>query len=346
MSEVSCTVTGTKHLAMYLNICCLLLPLLAASVSAANDLVFKKIEVQMGAVGSDDDIRMKICDGATCCTTDKLSNLLGSEWVAKKKEKWDGGKLGNCSRVKFNDKLTSIGVIILKNGKKEGPEVANMNITAQIGKDKKAVTVFKCGSYKLSKTDKEKAGVCVDRNLQTNKFLPPPSVQPKTSYSVNMVSVQIGDDGTDDDVSLEICSSGVCCDTGKLDKRLRDDWKKKKLEKWEKKHLGACKAKTFDACKGFDVAVKKKAGKDTLKVSTITLELADTDNSSVKKNFVCSDYNVGAKDTVTRRTCRLDSKSSLNCSPASKKSGSSTCSPSSLATYFTLTVLAVLSFSL
>merc|ERR1711874_8780 len=292
---VSCLGTGTNM--NLLNTSCLLLPLLVASISAANNLVFKKIEVQMGALGSDDDIRIKICDGVLCCTTDKLSNLLTSEWVAKKKEKWDGGKLGNCSSVQFSDKLSSIGVIILKN----------------------------------------------------DKFLPAPSVSvvaPKTNFNVNMVSVQIGDDGTDDDVSLEICSKGSttdCCDTGKLDKRLRDDWKKKKLEKWEKKHLGACKTKTFDACKGFDVAVKKKAGKDTLKVTTITLEISDVEKSSVKKNFVCSDYNVGAKDTVIRRQCRLDSKSSLTCSPASKKSASSSLTTS---TYLALLVVTVLTWTL
>ena len=31
------------------------------------------------------------------------------------------------------------------------------------------------------------------------------------------------------------------------------------------------------------------------------------------RNFVCSDYNVGPTDTVRRRTCSLDSKSSLSC---------------------------------
>ena len=187
-------------------ISCALLPLLALSVSAASNLVFKKIEVQMGAVGSDDDIRIKICSGATCCTTDKLSNLLGREWVAKKKETWDGGKLGNCSRVSFSDKLSSIDVTLFKNGKKEGPEVVNMNITGQIGKDKKAVTVFKCGSYKLSKTEKQKTAVCLDRNIQTTKSLPPPSVAQKKSVNVNVekISVQIGDDGTDNDVSLQV----------------------------------------------------------------------------------------------------------------------------------------------
>lgn len=327
-------------------ISCVLLPLLA--VSAASNLVFKKIEVQVGAVGSDDDIRIKICSGSTCCTTDKLSNLLGREWVAKKKEKWDGGKLGNCSSVQFSDKLSSIDVTLLKKGKKEGPAVVNMNITGQIGKDKKAVTVFKCGSYSLSKNEKQKSAVCLDPTKQTTKALPPPSIAQKKSVNVNlnMISVQIGDDGTDNDVSLQICSeksSTDCCETGKLDKTLRDDWKKKKLEKWEKKHLGACKTKTFDACKGFDVAIKKKASKDTLKVSSINLEISETDKSSSKKNFVCSDYMVGAKDSLVRKTCRLDSRSSLSCSPASKRSGSS--SLSSPATYSALMFTTVLALA-
>ena len=193
-------------------ISCLLLPLLALSVSGASNLVFKKIEVQMGAVGSDDDIRVKICSGSTCCSTDKLSNLLGREWVAKKKETWDGGKLGNCSRVQFSDNLASIEVTLLKNGKKEGPEVVNMNITGQIGKDKKAVSVFKCGSYKLSKTEKQKTGVCLDptkipATTAKPKSLPAPAVAQKkkiVNVNVNMISVQIGDDGTDNDVSLQV----------------------------------------------------------------------------------------------------------------------------------------------
>merc|ERR1712183_925034 len=116
-----------------------------------------------------------------------------------------------------------------------------------------------------------------------------------------------------DDVSLEICnkkSSINCCNTGKLDKSLSDDWSKNDLEVWEKNKVGQCKNETFDACKGFDVAIKKGPGKDSLKVSSITLEVADTQNNNNKKNFVCSDYNVGATDTVRRRTCSLDSKSS------------------------------------
>jgi len=281
------------------------------TISTASNLVFKKIDVQMGAVGSDDDIRVKICDNSKCCTTKVLSNLLSSEWVAKKKETWDGGKLGNCSQILFSE-LASIEASILKNGKKNGPEVVSMNLTAQIGKDKKNVKLYRCGGYKLSTRDNKKSGFCL-----TNSPPSSPSLSRQSSYGVNKVTVQMGDDGTNDDVSLEICnekSSINCCNTGKLDKSLSDDWSKNDLETWNKKEIGACKTKSFDACKGFDVSIKKGTGKDSLKVSSITLELSDAQNSNNVKKFVCNDYTVGATDTVRRRSCTsLDSKASLNC---------------------------------
>ena len=174
----------------------LTLSVAALSVSAASTMVFKKIEVQMGAVGSDDDIRIKICDNSKCCTTKVLSNLLSGEWRAKKKETWDGSKLGNCSQILFNDQLSSIEASILKDGKRAGPEVTSINITGQIGSDKKNIKVYKCGSYRLTARDKQKSGFCVS---DTN-----PSRSPSVSrYSVNKIAVQMGDDGTNDDVSLE-----------------------------------------------------------------------------------------------------------------------------------------------
>ena len=99
---------------MFLTVCTVLS---LFSLSFTANVVVKKIEVQMGSIGSDDDIRIKMCEGSKCCTTDKLSNLLGSEWVARKVEKWDGGKLGNCSEIMFSDNLASIDATIIKKGK-------------------------------------------------------------------------------------------------------------------------------------------------------------------------------------------------------------------------------------
>merc|ERR1719290_519476 len=123
-------------------------------INAASNMIFKKIDVQMGAVGSDDDIRIKICDNSKCCTTKELSNTFSSEWKAGKLETWDGRDLGNCSSILFDDKLASLEVSIVKElSKKDALEVTSMVLSAQVGSDKKNIQMFKCGSYKFSNKD-------------------------------------------------------------------------------------------------------------------------------------------------------------------------------------------------
>jgi len=103
----------------------------------------------------------------------------------------------------------------------------------------------------------------------------------------------------------------TCCDTGKLSGLLSNDWSKNDKETWKNKDLGPCKTKPFNACRGFDVAVKKKSGKDSLKVKDITLELVDTKDAKKTQKFVCSNYIVGPTDTVKRNTCVA--QTNLNC---------------------------------
>jgi len=130
-------------------------------VNAASNMIFKKIDVQMGAVGSDDDIRIKICDNSKCCTTKELSNTFSSEWKAGKLETWDGGDLGNCSSILFDDKLATVEVSIVKElSKKDALEVTSMVLSAQVGSDKKNIQKFKCGNYKFSNKDSIKSNFC------------------------------------------------------------------------------------------------------------------------------------------------------------------------------------------
>merc|ERR1712137_1258902 len=241
----------------------------SSSSRTTPNMAFKKIVVQMGAVGSDDDMRLRICDTSKCCTTKKLSHLLSSEWVAKKKENWDGSDLGNCSSILFDQNLSSVEITILKNGKKSAPEITSMEVTGQVGSDKKKTQVYKCGSYKFLKNDAQETSFCLN-----NKAPPKPTTRPSSpsstpgTHQVNNVIVQVGNDGSNDEISLDICnekSALSCCNTGALDKSLSDDWSKNDKETWEKKRLGACKTTSFDPCKGFDVAIKKKSGKDSLK---------------------------------------------------------------------------------
>jgi len=307
----------------------------SSPLSSVPSMTFKKIDVQMGGAGSDDDMRVRICDASKCCTTKKLSHTFGSEWVAKKKETWDGSDMGNCSGILFDEKLSAVEVVILKSGKKSSPEITALNVTGQIGSNKKNLQVYLCQNYKFTKNDAQKASFC-----RSNKTPSPasrsPSVSSSTSstpsHSISEVVVFIGDDGTNDDVSLEICSeksSLNCCDTGHLDSSFSDDWSKNDKETWPNKKLGACKTASFDACKGIDVAIKKKSGgKDSLKVSNITVALKKPNEKSTSAMFICPTYSVAASDTVKRNTCTLDRSSSVSCSSSGSRPSSPSRSPS------------------
>ena len=59
----------------------LIAALFAGVVSGASNLVFKTIDVDMGAVGSDDDIRLKLCDKSKCCTTKVLSKYYNTQYT-------------------------------------------------------------------------------------------------------------------------------------------------------------------------------------------------------------------------------------------------------------------------
>ena len=180
-----------------------------ASPTSSSTMTFKKIDVQMGNVGSDDDMRVKICDSSKCCTTKKLSHLLSSEWVAKKKETWDGSDMGNCSGILFDQKLSSIEVAILKAGKKSAPEIKALNVTGQIGSNKKNLLVYKCKEYKFSKTDSQKTSFCLSSNAPSRSSSPSSRPSSPTSsvssFNINEVVVFVGDDGTNEDVSLQVC---------------------------------------------------------------------------------------------------------------------------------------------
>jgi len=284
----------------------------SSSSSGLPILLVKKIIVQVGAVGTNEDVSMKICDLQKCCVTNELSNRLSSEWVKNKLETWEGRKLGNCSSILFQSGAPSLDVTVLKTIKKKQPlDITSIVLEASPAKDKKNIEKFKCSSYKFLGTDKEKKNRCLNDKPSTIT-----SLANMENYKVNNVVVQMGNDGTNDDVSLEICSSKSalnCCDTGKLSSTLSDDWSKNDKETWKNKDLGPCKTKSWDPCKGFDVAVKKKSGKDSLKVNTITLDLADKNNAKQTQKFVCSNYNVGATDTVKRSSCTLDKSSQLSC---------------------------------
>ena len=277
-------------------------------------MVFKKVEVSMGNVGSDDDMRIKICDKSKCCTTKVLSHLLKSEWVAKKKETWDGRDLGNCSSILFDENLSSIEVALLKDGKKNGPEVNSMKLTGQIGSDKKKTKAFNCGQYKFTAKDTIKSNFCTgDSSSSSNRATPTTSRTTTRSSSSsrstpNMafkkVVVQMGAVGSDDDMRLRICDTSKCCTTKKLSHLLGSEWVAKKKETWEGGDLGNCSSILFDQnLSSVEVAILKNGKKTAPEITS--MELTGQIGSDKKKTqvFKCGSYKFTKNDAQKTSFC-------------------------------------------
>jgi len=114
---------------------------------------------------------------------------------------------------------------------------------------------------------------------------------------VSKLQVQIGPDGTNDDVTAKICSDDkkTCCETPVLKATFSDDWSKNDLETWGRSYLGKnCKEQKFKIRKGLEVTLNKK-GKDTLGVTSLFVE-AETISKDKKietERFACGKYSIG-----------------------------------------------------
>merc|ERR1712168_1252153 len=293
------------------------------TVNAASNMIFKKIDVQMGAVGSDDDIRIKICDTSKCCTTKELSNTFSSEWKAGKLETWDGRDLGNCSSILFDDKLSTIEVSIVKElSKKDALEVTNMVLSAQVGSDKKNIQKFKCGNYKFSNKDATKSNFCPNEKSAPSTTKRPAApvtskrpARPQSSgnlpnLQVKKVVVQVGATGTDDDVTMQICDLAKCCTTSKLSHTLSSEWVKNKLETWDGRKLGNCSDILFGAgASSLEVAVIKSIKKkEPLDITSIIMEFSPTSDKKRVEKFKCEAFKFGGADKKKVNKC-LNEKS-------------------------------------
>jgi len=273
------------------------------------DVKINKITVKMAPGnndGTDDDVVMKICDPSKCCFTKELSHTLSSEWVKNKTEIWDGRKLGNCSKILFVNG-PSLTATILKPGK-DDLRVSSIILEGGPVTSKTNTLRFTCGEFKLSSKDTSKAGTC------NNNVKPTPAFTPE-NVKITKFLVQIGDDGTNDDVKMKVCSvpkrgAPVCCDTSVLSTLLSDDWSRRDNETWTGRALGTCNNKDLSIEKSISnlnngqikVTIDKK-GKDSLIVKNIIVE---TETVPVKtlKRFECGSFTIdGKKGTSQTKTC-------------------------------------------
>jgi len=115
--------------------------------------------------------------------------------------------------------------------------------------------------------------------------------------------VQMGSDGTDDNVSVKVCSDDgkTCCTTPPLKKSFSDDWSSNDLEQWNQDYLGPCKNKTLKIKRGLDVSLVKP-GTDTLAVSSFFIEaegVTKPKGGNSPERFDCGRFNVNGKNNVT-----------------------------------------------
>ena len=115
------------------------------------------------------------------------------------------------------------------------------------------------------------------------------------SLLINKIVVQVGPDGTDDDVTMKICDTSKCCTTKKLSHTLSSEWVKDKVETWDGSKLGNCSQILFDSgASKLDVTVNKATKKkDSLDITSVTLEGASASNKKDIKKSV-KDILIGA----------------------------------------------------
>ena len=199
--------------------------------------------------------RLKFCDKSKCCTTKVLSHTFSSEWVKNKKETWDGSDLGNCTQILFDENLSSIELALLKDGKKTGPEVKSITLSAQVGSDKKNIKTYKCGSYKLLASDRIKSNFCQRQSAAkpsstTARSAAKPTSRPSSplssvpSMTFKKIDVQMGGAGSDDDMRVRICDASKCCTTKKLSHTFGSEWVAKKKETWDGSDMGNCSGRS------------------------------------------------------------------------------------------------------
>ena len=123
-------------------------------------------------------------------------------------------------------------------------------------------------------------------------------------------------DGTDDEVSLEICSDvgPDCCRTGVLDSALNNDWSARDTEEWGAAFLAECGEREFAVSQGFSVKLSK-VGQDSLAVRELMIEAGREECSTFmfwdlacdiveRERFTCGQFTLGDSEAQGRTRSR------------------------------------------
>ena len=274
------------------------------STSTVPDLTITRIDVEMGNIGNDDDIRVKVCHGSRCCTTDILYYIFGREWVGGREETWTDGKLGTCRETTFQRNTKKLVVNILKDGSQDPLNISRLTLRGSSGSEMKT---FDCGNFQLKATEEKKSKTCLEEKLLKQLGGNNKSAIPRLTF--DKIYVEMGDIGSDDDLSVKICennsskSQGKCCSTKVLSHFFSSEWVSNRNETWSGGKLGNCSEILFNE-NSFNLYVTLlKDGSDLgPEISNLILEGYIGSNNSELRSFHCGAFSLD-KTSQQSKSC-------------------------------------------
>ena len=119
-----------------------------------------------------------------------------------------------------------LGVSLSKKGE-DKLEVTSLVVEAVSGEKGNTVEKFSCGSWSIVEGSGAGPQLCTTSDYRYE--------------AVSKIVVTMGNEGTNDDVRVDICSDvdNLCC-RAKLSSLLSDDWSRNDVETWTASDLGQC----------------------------------------------------------------------------------------------------------
>jgi len=244
------------------------------------EITVSKLVVQIGEDGTNDDVTVKICSDSstTCCTTPPLKKTFSDDWSRNDLEEWGTRYLGDCAGKKFAVEK-GLGVSLTKEGE-DKLEVTSLVVEAVSGEKGKTVEEkFSCGPWSIVEGSGGGSQLCTTSNYRYE--------------AVRKIVVTMGNEGTNDDVRVDICSDvdNLCC-RAKLSSLLSDDWSRNDVETWTASDLGKCDGVKYKVVGGLKVGLVK-AGDDELVVNKIRVETEDLGGTG--HEYDCKGYTLTAQ---------------------------------------------------
>ena len=149
---------------------------------------------------------------------------------------------------------TSPKLSIIKNGK-DSMTVKSLDFVMKNPLNEKETTTYKCNGFSVledctKRPNKEcvkDLGFCFSTSTASlSRGTSAPSLS-KKELKFEKLIVNMGPDGTKDDVHIKLCSQDGtnCCDSGELSHLLSSEWVKDKQEVWDAGDFGKCKKNIF-----------------------------------------------------------------------------------------------------